>query len=95
MYSAKEVAAWVMNAPEGNIAATIVTDATHSIPGDLGRFVQLLDGEGYVFATWKRTLTNEGQPVYTWNLQRRRRAANAVVISEMVKHASIRQQIGA
>jgi hypothetical protein len=40
MYSAKEVASWVMEAPEGNIVAKIVSDATHSIPGDLGRFVK-------------------------------------------------------
>jgi hypothetical protein len=95
MYSAKEVAAWVLNAPEGNIAATITTEATYLIPGDLGRFVILLDAEGYIFAMWKRTLTNEGQPFYTWQLQRRRRAANETVLSAMVKHSATRQPMDA
>jgi hypothetical protein len=95
MYSAKEVAAWVLNAPEGNIAATITTEATYLIPGDLGRFVILLDAEGYIFAMWKRTLTNEGQPFYTWQLQRRRRAANEAVLSAMVKHSATRQPVSA
>ena len=91
MYSAKEVAAWVIGAPEGNIAATIVTEATHLIPGDLGRFVMLLDEERYIFAMWRRTLTNEGQPLYTWHLQRRGRTGHATVLAAMVKHAATRQ----
>ena len=94
MYSAKEVAAWVMNAPEGNIAATIVTEATHLLPGDLGRFVMLLDEERYIFAMWRRTLTNEGQPLYTWHLQRRGRTGNSTVLAAMVKHAATRQLEG-
>ena len=91
MYSAKEVAAWVIGAPEGNIATSIVTEATHLLPGDLGRFVRLLDEEGYIFAMWRRTLTNEGQPLYTWHLQRRGRTGNAAVLAAMVKHAATRQ----
>jgi hypothetical protein len=91
MYSAKEVANWVMDAPEGNIVAKIVSDATHSIPGDLGRFVRLLDDEGYIFAMWHRALTSEGQPIYTWQLQRRRRLANQTVLAAMIKHSANRQ----
>ena len=94
MYSAKEVAAWVMNAPEGNIATSIVTEATHLLPGDLGRFVMLLDEERYIFAMWRRTLTNEGQPLYTWHLQRRGRTGNATVLAAMVKHSATRQLKG-
>lgn len=94
MYSAKEVAAWVMNAPEGNIATSIVTEATHLLPGDLGRFVMLLDEERYIFAMWRRTLTTEGQPLYTWHLQRRGRTGNATVLAAMVKHSSTRQLEG-
>lgn len=94
MYSAKEVAAWVIDAPEGNIAATIVTEATHLLPGDLGRFVMLLDEERYIFAMWRRTLTSEGHPVYTWHLQRRSRLGNAAVLTAMVKHAATRQLEG-
>lgn len=94
MYSAKEVAAWVMDAPEGNIAATIVTEATHLLPGDLGRFVRLLDEEGYIFAMWQRTLTTENQPLYTWHLQRRSRLGNTTVLAAMVKHAATRQLEG-
>ena len=94
MYSAKEVASWVMNAPEGNIATSIVTEATHLLPGDLGRFVMLLDEERYIFAMWRRTLTNEGQPLYTWHLQRRGRTGNATVLAAMVKHAATRQLEG-
>jgi len=95
MYSAKEVAAWVLNAPEGNIADKIVSDATHSIPGGLGRFVRLLDEEGYIFAMWKRTLTDEGEPLYTWQLQRRRREANETVMTVMIKHTANRQPMDA
>ncbi len=93
MYSAKEVANWVMNAPDGNIVAKIVSDATHSIPGDLGRFVRLLDDEGYIFAMWHRAVTSEGQPIYTWQLQRRRRPANQIVLNALVKHAANRQPV--
>ena len=94
MYSAKEVAAWVIGAPEGNIATSIVTEATHLLPGDLGRFVRLLDEECYIFAMWRRTLTNEGQPLYTWHLQRRGRLGNATVLASMVKHCATRQLEG-
>ena len=93
MYSAKEVASWVMNAPEGNIVAKIISDATHSIPGDLGRFVRLLDDEGYIFAMWHRALTSDGQPIYTWHFQRRRRVANAGAMTALIKIAANRPPV--
>lgn len=89
MYSAHEVAAWAMTAPEGNIVSTITTSATHDLPGDLGRFVKLLDAEKYVHAMWKRTLTDDGQPFWTWHLQRRRRKANREVMNAMIEHCAM------
>lgn len=94
MYTPKEVGSWVLTAPEGNVVANIVTDATHLLPGDLGRFVQLLDEEGYIFAMWQRKLAGEGQPIYIWHLQRRRRVANSGAMTALIKRASVRQPVG-
>ena len=87
MYSAREVAAWVMNAPDGNIVTTITTSATHDLPRDLGELVQLLNDERYIHAMWKRKLEADRKPVWTWHLQRRRRKATNDVMQAMIQHA--------
>lgn len=89
MYTAREVAAWAMTAPEGNIVSSITASATHDLPGDMGRFVKLLDAEGYIRAMWKRTLDGNGKPFWTWHLQRRRRKATREVMQAMVQQAMI------
>jgi hypothetical protein len=91
MYSAREVAAWAATAPEGNIVSTIAASATHDLPGDMGRFVKLLDAEGYIRAMWKRTLTDDRKPLWTWHLQRRRRKATREVMQAMIESARLRQ----
>jgi hypothetical protein len=90
MYSAREIAAWAMAAPEGNIAVSITASATHDLPRDLGQFVKLLHSEGYIFAMWKRTLTDDKKPFWTWHLQRRRRKATQEVMQAMLDVAKER-----